>query len=449
MLENIRLSFFSKTILIGFIAACNSGGTGTPEKDSNRTTRVVVEVEECQGEACKAEETEIVLSAKDQCQKMPDKTWKDGLCVTKISQSVGNANVNGGGSGGGNGNVNVNGSGDGGGQIVEPVNIRAVSQNLEQTLEYGNSLEVVEFSSTIAGEQLTFEISEVKNCPEFFQLNGNSISGDLSYDDSLVTDISLPTLCTISVIGKNGDRKSSPKTIKVNIVSGYFSECTASTRSGEVNKNIELIQKRLDETDCVKSSKLLENAESLDFRCTQTGFGQAAYNENLFSDISLLKSANSLKSLCIKSSLARSLEGLGKLTKLETFTLSGDSTESGPRIRDFSPLSALTGLRTLNLWSIRGLKLGFISSLTELERLDLSFNMLKDINDLSRLQNLKSLMLAGNRILDLTPIEGLALIEEFSILGSPLADLSTPRPESFCPASALSEVIRTFCTGAN
>ncbi|MBE7057672.1 MAG: leucine-rich repeat domain-containing protein [Ruminococcaceae bacterium] len=104
-----------------------------------------------------------------------------------------------------------------------------------------------------------------------------------------------------------------------------------------------------------------------------------------------------------------SVDGLQYFTSLEELDLYGN------RISDLTPVSSLTSLKKLNLGKnynvlsagssdVKGLDITPLKTLSLLEEVDLSDNMLSNIDTLRSLPLLKRVVLTGNRIDDITPL---------------------------------------------
>ena len=129
----------------------------------------------------------------------------------------------------------------------------------------------------------------------------------------------------------------------------------------------------------------------------------------------------------------RDLTGLELATSLTSLDLgtelvSGVGYVNSNHISDFSPLSGLTNLRTLDLGgnSISDLSAlsGAISGLPNLERLYLDNNSISDLTPLSGLTNLARLDLDKNSISDPSPLSGLANLEWLDLDTNSISDIS-------------------------
>lgn len=113
------------------------------------------------------------------------------------------------------------------------------------------------------------------------------------------------------------------------------------------------------------------------------------------------------------------LTGLDQALNLETLLIQNQQI-----ITDFSPLSALTGLKTLEISNSRFSDLSILSALTNLENLNLADNAIQNISDLSGLTNLSTLNLSNNQISDVSPLASLTNLEKLWVTGNPISDTS-------------------------
>ena len=121
------------------------------------------------------------------------------------------------------------------------------------------------------------------------------------------------------------------------------------------------------------------------------------------------------------------LSGLEAASELERVVLAGN------RVRDLAPLSSLTSLRSLDLSRNDLSDISALADLASLDVLLLSGNALRDLAPLSRLTDLRELDLADNAILDVAALSGLVSLEWLRLSSnrieniSPLANLSKLR----------------------
>lgn len=109
------------------------------------------------------------------------------------------------------------------------------------------------------------------------------------------------------------------------------------------------------------------------------------------------------------------VEGIYSVDGLQYFTALEELDLYGNRISDLTPIANLTSLKRLNLGKnynmlsagssdVKGLDISPLKSLSLLEEIDLSDNMLSDIDALRSLSLLKRVVLTRNRIDDISPL---------------------------------------------
>ncbi len=116
------------------------------------------------------------------------------------------------------------------------------------------------------------------------------------------------------------------------------------------------------------------------------------------------------------------LKGLEQAINLETLVIRNQK-----RITDFSPLSDLTELRTLEISSSGFSDLSILSGLTNLQHLNLADNDIRDVSGLLVLTNLLTLDLRNNQIRDVSPLETLTNLEQLLVAGNPIPNPTPPR----------------------
>lgn len=101
-------------------------------------------------------------------------------------------------------------------------------------------------------------------------------------------------------------------------------------------------------------------------------------------------------------------------------------TESMCKLEGLDKLSQLTKLTDLSLWycQINDNDMQYFEKLTNLTKLDLSYNEISDVNKLKDLTKLDSLTLTGNKIIDINPINKLDKVTYFSIDKNNIEDIS-------------------------
>ncbi len=123
------------------------------------------------------------------------------------------------------------------------------------------------------------------------------------------------------------------------------------------------------------------------------------------------------------------LTGLELATNLTWLHLGYGDMVGFPRnsnnISDFSPLSNLTRLRTLDLANTGISDITLLSNLTSLERLYLPNNDISDVSTLSNLTSLRLLHLPNNDISDVSTLSNLTSLERLNLSGNDISDVST------------------------
>jgi hypothetical protein len=113
-----------------------------------------------------------------------------------------------------------------------------------------------------------------------------------------------------------------------------------------------------------------------------------------------------------------SLEGMQRLTNLQTLDLSGNA------VQELSPLSGLVQLQKLDLSDNRITKVTPLSGALALDRLTLSGNRISDPRPLQSLPGLTMLNIAYNRITDVSRLARCPKVDELWIAGNPLTDVA-------------------------
>ena len=164
--------------------------------------------------------------------------------------------------------------------------------------------------------------------------------------------------------------------------------------------------------------------------------------------LSYLSSLVNITSLQIRNTAinAEELKIIGSLPQLKHLTLSGCglSTASGLEtatnitkldlsqntIRDLTPLQSMTGLQEVILHHNAINDLSALSSLKSITKLDVSFNLLSSLNPIFNCSTITSLSANNNTITSLAGIEKLTALEAFALSGNTLADVT---PIASCP----------------
>lgn len=124
-------------------------------------------------------------------------------------------------------------------------------------------------------------------------------------------------------------------------------------------------------------------------------------------EFSFLKSLTGLTSLSLADTEAISVEPLGELAQLVSLSLVDNSS-----VKDYSPISRLTGLTSLTIDKGTDQDDPDLSSLTNLEKLDMSGFM--SVSFLGNMNNLKELVLHGCNIDEISALSGLTGLERLT-----------------------------------
>ena len=119
-----------------------------------------------------------------------------------------------------------------------------------------------------------------------------------------------------------------------------------------------------------------------------------------------------------KLSGALTHEDMQKITELDL---------SNKGIADLQGIQFLTNLRKLNLTGNNIRNISYLKNLILLEELTLNENKVDDIKALSSLTNLEQLDLLGNQISDLSPLANLAKLKQLSVMDNKVNDISSLR----------------------
>jgi hypothetical protein len=112
------------------------------------------------------------------------------------------------------------------------------------------------------------------------------------------------------------------------------------------------------------------------------------------------------------------LSPLSELTGLRTLDLRGTAVD------DLAALSGLSGLQELNLTGTRAANLAPLSGLSGLQRLYLGYTAVADLAPLSVLRGLQQLHCSGTRVTNLAPLSGLSGLQELGLENTMMYDLT-------------------------
>ncbi len=113
------------------------------------------------------------------------------------------------------------------------------------------------------------------------------------------------------------------------------------------------------------------------------------------------------------ASVVRSLK---KLTKL---SISGNGFEYFSLVKGLDAIDELPRLRTLWIFGVQMIDLGFVADLQSLEEIAVTNAPLNNISTLSRIKTLKSVTLTGTSVVDISPLLNLSKLENLSIVHTP------------------------------
>ena len=140
---------------------------------------------------------------------------------------------------------------------------------------------------------------------------------------------------------------------------------------------------------------------------------------NQIEDISPLEGLQKLKRLWLTNNRIENINSLKKISQsLEVLDLGNNPIE------DFSPIIGFVNLMWLGLHSneLGDSSLELITGFTQLERLELRYNHIRNISPLTKLTNLRWLYIEENEISDVHPLTRLTKLEELYLQGNPIKD---------------------------
>lgn len=139
------------------------------------------------------------------------------------------------------------------------------------------------------------------------------------------------------------------------------------------------------------------------------------------SDLSDLRNFPNLTSLNLSWAMNKQggvdLTPLSSLTKLENLAL------ACTMVKDIQPLSSLKNMKNLQLWGIRDIMaISPLASMTGLESLWITDNLISDLSPLSEMTKLNTLIIEDNIISDVTPLAALSSLKCLKVAGNPVKD---------------------------
>ncbi len=179
--------------------------------------------------------------------------------------------------------------------------------------------------------------------------------------------------------------------------------------------------KRLDARNRgIKALTGLEHAQNLEVLELGGEYieGEGTVNSNTISDFTPLAALTNLKSLYLSNCSISDIAFLAKLTQLTYLNLL-----SNP-VSDVSPLAGLTQLNGLYLYSTSISDVSALSGLTELTGLGISGSAVSDVSPLEGLTQLTYLYLEWNAISDISVLSGLTRLSSLHLAGNEISDVS-------------------------
>ena len=138
----------------------------------------------------------------------------------------------------------------------------------------------------------------------------------------------------------------------------------------------------------------------------------------------LLESITWLSFHLTDSDVITTLDDLAYFPNLEEFKIDG---EYGSVLKDFSAITKLPKLKSLELISLDLTNIEDLSSMTQLTHLNLIGNKITDVSPLSNLTNLERLWLGVNNISDTSPLYSLMLSGcDIDLDGNPQTTVTAP-----------------------
>jgi len=138
-----------------------------------------------------------------------------------------------------------------------------------------------------------------------------------------------------------------------------------------------------------------------------TGLEELSLESECIRDLSFVKAMSGLKTLCIKDTECISVEPLAALTQLEELTLEDNSD-----VKDYEPLKDLSGLRSLVLDKSTSQSDPDLSSLSQLQKLEISGFI--SISFLRKMGNLEELSIHGCNIDEIEALAALTNLKRLS-----------------------------------
>jgi Leucine-rich repeat (LRR) protein/signal recognition particle receptor subunit beta len=125
-----------------------------------------------------------------------------------------------------------------------------------------------------------------------------------------------------------------------------------------------------------------------------------------------------------RNELEKLSKGFLKLIYLKELYCGGENIFQKWKITDISFLSGMTQLQSLVLSYNQITDISFLSGLTKLQSLDLINNQITDISFLSGMTQLQSLVLSSNQITDISFLSGLTKLQSLVLINNQITDIS-------------------------
>ena len=158
--------------------------------------------------------------------------------------------------------------------------------------------------------------------------------------------------------------------------------------------------------DCMK------NLKDISFISDITSLTSANISMIAATDFTPVSSLSALKTLNVQYCDMQKTTGFENLTNLEYLNLSG--TYSNANIGTETDISKETGLSDIS----------FISSLKNIKGINLGNNLIKNIGVIQNLSNLKTLTLESNKIADISALKNLPALETLNLASNQISDVS-------------------------
>lgn len=198
-------------------------------------------------------------------------------------------------------------------------------------------------------------------------------------------------------------------------------------QDGEIRFTVDVLLESAGHKSCVETNLWLNEQTTLYF---EEGHKKIV-------SIAPLANLKKLKVLTMPNQAIKDLDVLSSLSNLESLDL-----ENSGEIEDISALRDLTLLTHLNLANNKIFDLKPLSGLSQLKTLYLWKNQISDISSLSQLKELTELHIRNNGIRDISPLGRLLKLDQVSLENNPIN-----KSEPTCPTQGadIVQVIKDIC----